>query len=115
MPLSTLISAPRNQAELEQWSFANMVNHRDIIRRVQETKGIELIESPLDPFDPDDPTSLNNFLQVHYAMHVQFDAALGLVSYPLNVVDWKNPQELAQWIWLHSVEHQAASQILGIG
>jgi hypothetical protein len=115
MPLAQLIAIPRTPAELAQWSFANAASHRDIIRRVQETKGIHLDEFIVDPFDPRDEDSLNSFLANNWAMHIQMDTALGIASNVLNSVDWRDEQALAEWMFEHYTEHQAASQLLGIG
>jgi hypothetical protein len=93
--------------------FANVTSHRDIIRRVQETKGIKLVEYPLE-FDPADADQLAQFLNAHADMHLQMNAALKLQSNALSEVDWQDINALAQWISLHFVEHQAASALLGV-
>ncbi len=114
MPLAELMGVPGTGLDLRAWQFANVASHRDIIRRVYETKGIELAEYPLEPFDPEDPASLNAFLNSHQSMHADFDRALGLASYNLSEVDWQDPSNLAQWIQAHFIEHNAASALLGV-
>jgi hypothetical protein len=99
---------------MQGWQFSNAASHRDIIRRVQETKGIKLVEYPLEPFDPSDAGQLADFLNNHQDMHQAMDRALGLASYNLSEVDWTSPDDLAQWISLHFIEHQAASALLGV-
>lgn len=114
MPLTQLMSVPRTHADMQAWQFANQANHRDVIRLVETTLGISLAEYPIAPFDPEDPASLQSFLNSHQAMHAAMDTALGLASYNLSEVDWQDPSSLAQWVQVHFVEHNAASQKLGI-
>jgi hypothetical protein len=114
MPLAQLSAVPRTPVEMQQWAFANVSSHRDIARRIFETKRLKLVEYPLEPFDPNDPVSLNNFLNLHADMHQQMDKALGLPSYALSEIDWADITALAQWISQHYVEHQAASSLLGV-
>ena len=114
MPLAQLIAVPRTPLDLQAWQFANVASHRDIIRRVQETKGIELVEYPLEPFDPEDPASLNQFLSANQDMHQGFAAALGLASYELSEVSWDDPDDLARWVLAHAQMHMAASALLGV-
>ena len=114
MPLAELISVPRTPEDLKSWQFANVASHRDIIRRVQETKGIRLEEHPMDPFDPEDPASLAQFLNAHQDEHNDFAVALGIASYDLSEVSWQDPADLARWVLAHAQMHMAASQILGV-
>jgi hypothetical protein len=114
MPLAQLSAVPRTPTETQQWQFANVASHRDIIRRIQDTMGIKLVEYPLEPFDPNDPNSLQNFLNLHADMHNAMDRALGLPSYALSEVAWDDTTALAQWVNQHYIEHQAASSLLGV-
>lgn len=95
--------------------FANEANHRDVIRRVKETRGILLNEYVVAPFDPNDPASLAGFLANNFAMHAQMNRVLGLASNVLNTLNWQDQNALAEWVFEHYTEHQAASQILEIG
>jgi hypothetical protein len=114
MPLAQLVGVPKTNADLQAWQFANVANHRDIIRLVMATKGINLEEFQLQPFDPNDEAGFQAFLNSHQSMHTALDQALGQNSYNLSELDWNNPNELAWWIGQHYIEHQAASSILGI-
>ncbi len=114
MSLSTLMGVPRTLAEFQAWAFANQANHRDIIARVFATTGTQLVEFPLQPFDPNDPDSLQTYLNAHQQMHQDMDHTLGLNTYNLSEVDWQDPSSLAQWVQTHALEHIAASQLLGI-
>ena len=108
------MSTPRTKPELAAWQFANVASHRDIIRRVQETKGILLEEHPMDPFDPEDPASLAQFLNAHQDEHNDFAVALGIASYDLSEVVWNDIDDLSRWVLAHAQMHIAASQILGV-
>ncbi len=114
MPLAELISVPLTRAALAGWQFANVANHRDIIRRVQETKGLDLTEYPLEPFNPEDPASLAQFLNSHQDMHEAMARALGIALYDLSEVDWQDPADLSRWVLAHAQMHMAASALLGV-
>jgi hypothetical protein len=114
MPLAQLNATPQTPTENAGWQFANVASHRDIIRRVFETKGVQLVEYPLMPFDPAVARQVQNFLNLHQDMHNAMNRALGLQSNNLSEVDWSDRNALAQWIALHFVEHQAASSLLGV-
>lgn len=115
MPLAALIAIPNTEQDLQSWMFANQASHRDINRRVFETRRIKLPEFVVAPFDPKDQASLSSFLANNWAMHTIMDQVLGITSNPLNAVNWNDPDALAGWIFTHYTEHQAASRILGIG
>src|ERR1700731_2115286 len=102
MPLAQLNAVPVGPA-LAGWQFANVASHRDIIRRIAETRGLVLIEYPLEPFDPADAGQLAQFLNSHQDTHLQMNKALGLASYNLSEVEWDDEAALAQWIAAHFV------------
>lgn len=114
MPLAQLAAVPKTNADLQAWQFANVANHRDIIRLTLATRGIVLQEVPLQPFDPNDPSSFEAFLNSHQALHAAQDAALGLPNYNLSELDWNQPNQLAWWVQQHYSDHQAASSLLGV-
>ncbi len=113
MPLAELMGVPNTPAEQQSWAFANAASHRDIIRRVQETKGVLLEEHPL-WFNPDDAAGFNDFLNAHQDMHNDFAVALGLASYNLSELDWSDEDARAQWVMAHAQMHIAASALLGV-
>lgn len=114
MPLPQLMAIPATPPELAGWEFANMASHRDIIRRVKQLFNVELIEYPLEPFNPEDPANLEEFLNNNQNMHAQMNLALGIASSNLSEVDWQNPSDLARWVFQHAQEHRQASQLLRI-
>jgi len=111
MALAQLSEIPLTHEDVQRWSFAHMANHLDIIRRVQETKQITLNAFPLDPFDPN---NLGQWLYQHSVMHAQMDLVLGIAGYDLLSLDWRDEDQLIQWIGFNVDEHIQAGRILGI-
>lgn len=114
MPLAQIQTVPETRDEIAAWSFANAASHIDIIRRVQETKGVNLTSYYLDNFDPETLDS-TNWLYLHAVMHQQMDAVLKIQPFNLSSLDWQSPGSVASWFNQHVAEHQQASSLLGIG
>ena len=115
MSIAALYNIPTNEAQLAQWSFVNAAQHADIIRLIFQTRGQQLDAFVLDPFDPQDPASMQTWAYQHQVMHQQMDAVLGISGYDLTEVDFTNQGVLAGWIASHALEHVQAAQILGVG
>ena len=121
MPLAEISQVPVTQDDIKRWSFAHMANHLDIIRRIYETTTpiapattpapISLAPYPLDPIDVD---NLDVWLYNHSVMHAQMDLVLGIDGYDLLDLDWRDPDQLAEWIGFNADEHVQACRILGI-
>src|SRR5262249_41535572 len=97
--IAALYNVPSTIPEFQQWAFVNMAHHRDIARVVFQLTGIELDQFVLDPFNPRDP---GVWLYQHQVMHQQQNAVLGIDGYDLLDVDFRDQNELAGWIYLHS-------------
>ncbi len=110
--LADLYNVPTTDEERALWSFAHMVHHRDIIRRVYELVKVALPEYLLDPIDPNQP---GQWEDQHQIMHDNQNQLLGIQGQDLSQVDWKDTRLLAGWIWLNAVEHYQAANILRIG
>ena len=110
--LADLANVPSTDQERAQWSFAHMAHHRDIAQAIYSLVKIALPEYILDPVDPNDA---GQWEYQHQLMHDNQNALLGIDGQDLTGVDWKNPNELAGWIFLNMNEHFQASNILGIG
>jgi len=110
--LAAIFNVPSTRSEFDAWGFAHAAHHRDINRKIFELGGGSLIEFVLDPINPDDTGA---WLYQHQAMHAQMDAALGIEGYDLLEANFKDPNELSGWIWLHAQEHYQAAGLLGIG
>ena len=111
MSLSTIAEPPTNASEMLAWSFANMANHRDIIRVIFETLSMRLDEYVLDPFDPE---NMGNWVNLHQTMHDQMTAALGGSSYALTGINWSVPSNVEAWIAAHADEHNRVCAVLGL-
>jgi hypothetical protein len=112
MSLASLFNVPTDQKELDDWTFAHMVHHRDINDQIYQNFGIHIDEYALDPVDPHGPGSWED---QHQAMHLAVNTVLGVSGLDLTGVDWLNPQVLSGWILSNSVEHREWSDILGVG
>src|ERR1700677_1208357 len=120
MPLAEIKQVPLTPDDIKRWSFAHMANHLDIIRRIYETTTpvppattpapISLNPYPLDPMNID---NLGIWLYNHAIMHVQMDAVLGIAGYNLLDLDWRDPDQLVEWIDFNSDEHIQACRFLG--
>ena len=110
--IAALYNVPSNRAELDSWAFAHMAHHRDINRLIYQATGTALVESILDPINPNDN---GVWLYQHQQMHDQFEPILGIAGYDLLDVQWDDPEQLAGWILLNAQTHLQASIFLGIG
>ena len=113
--VAVLYEVPTNTQEFLVWSGVHVAHHRDINRAIYQTLKIALPEYMLDPFDPLDEASLNNWLYLHQAMHANQDQILGIVGFDLTDVDWKDREVLEFWTLNHANEHLQAADILEIG
>lgn len=108
--LANLANIPETPEETNEWSFAHMAHHRDIIEFIRLQKSIVLPEYILDPMDT---TDLGTFANQHQNMHNAFNSILGLAGNDLTDVNWQDRGQREAWIWLNFVEHQNASNSLG--
>ena len=111
MPTVDIQNVPRDNAELQDWSFAHMTQHRDINRKIMEVYNIRVDEFSLDPIPID---SMDIWLDQHQQMHNQQNKILKISGNALVDVNWKDNDELEEWIWMHADEHNRAATILGI-
>ena len=110
--IAALYNVPSTPEELNEWAFAHAAHHADIIRVLYQKLGVNLDQYVLDPI-PKESTGV--WVYQHQIMHQQMDALLGIDGNDLSDVDFRDPNELAGWIYLNSSEHFQASNILGIG
>lgn len=115
MSLAGLYNVPQDPSQLAQWSFINAAAHLDIIRVIYQKFGTVLQSYVLDPLDPANPTSMQNWLYQHQIMHQQMDTVLGIAGYDLLDVDLTDQGQFAAWIEAHGSEHLQAGQILNLG
>jgi hypothetical protein len=112
MSIGLLQTYPRTPDDFAVWSFGHAAHHRDILRRIFETKGKNLQEFVLDPFDPSD---MGGWVDQHRIMHEQMDSVLNIQSNDLSYLDWSDQENTAQWLQSNFVEHSIAASQLGIG
>lgn len=112
MSVAAIFNVPRTEEELNEWSFAHMANHRDILRVIYEVFHLVLPEYLLDPVDPDET---GTWQRLHQAMHQDMNSLLGTSGFNLLGLDWHDDNRLAAWIQLNAVEHRQVSNILRLG
>jgi hypothetical protein len=113
MSLPLLYAAPEDQEGWKSWGFNHAANHYDWIPAFQSQKNIigfqQFILSPIDPQE------LGMFLYNHQAAHDQANSALGTQGFNLLSLDWKDPDQFAEWLRANADEHVRISAALGIG
>lgn len=112
MSIAAIFNVPRTENELNQWAFAHMASHRDIIRVTYQVFATALPEYLLDPINPEEP---GVWERQHQQMHQQMNALLGLAGFNLLGLDWNDQNKLAAWIQINAVEHRAVSNLLRLG
>lgn len=110
--VAALYNTPATREQWDEWSFAHAAHHQDINRVIYEQLSVNLPMFILDPFDPDNP---DVWLQNHQVMHQNMDDILGIGSFALQEVSFKNVEQTVGWIFLNATEHKKAADILRIG
>lgn len=94
------------------WSLPHMAHHRDLNTYLVGKFSVSL---PLYPLDPWDPTDLSVQLYQHQLLHNAQNELLGIAGQDLLDVDWNDPTQRAEWIFLNAQEHFQASTLTGVG
>ena len=111
MSLASLYNVPVNDYGMKQFSFVNANYHVLQNRAILLKYNISLTDYVLDPINEQ---QIDTFLQRHQDIHNQVNTLLGIVGNDLSSVDFKKPDVLRSWIWLHANEHVQAAKLLGI-
>lgn len=111
--LTTLYNVFSDEVGLHQFSFANADLHARANEALFTNYGVQLPWYVLDPIATSGE-GLQNWLQSHQESHNQLNSLLGIAGNDISEVDFKNPEQLAAWIWLHAQEHVQISQKLGV-
>jgi len=114
--LATLFNIFQDEIGMNQFAFANADLHRRQNIAIYQKQSLAPGVLPyyvLDPITmgPD----LVNWLQLHQDLHTQVNRVLNIAGNDLSDVDFKNPEQLASWIFLHAQEHLQVANKLGIG
>lgn len=110
--LASLFNVPSTPEELATWSAAHQAHHRDINRRIYEILAINLPEFILDPLDP---KNAEIWQDQHQIMHNNQNALLGISGFALTDATFTDTNSFSGWVYLNSVEHYQAANILEIG
>lgn len=111
--LATLYNIFQDKIGLNQFAFANADLHVRQNQAIAVKYGVNLPDYILDPISLENSGS-ENWLQLHQDIHTRTNSVLGIAGNDLSEVDFKNPDQLAAWIWLHAQEHVQASNKLGL-
>lgn len=111
MAIADLFNVPNTDAAMQQWSFAHMAHHRDMIRVVQQKLGIRLDEFILNPVNLTDPVQ---FLDQHQTMHNQLDRLFSISGFDLTQVDWEDTSQRSGWIWQNAQLHLQEANATGV-
>jgi hypothetical protein len=110
--LAALLNIPHNAQDWSIWSYNNYDCNNQIRQAIATQKSIILPEYQLDPIPPKD---LDTWLDNNQQAHIDFTGVLGLQSNDLLHTDFRDPNQLAAWIWLNYNELLQACQTLKIG
>lgn len=101
--IAPLWNVPGNEREANDWSFAHMAHHRDILSSIYQLTGKNYSEFSLDPLP------LNNFggwIYQHQQMHNDMTSVLGINSgLNLTNIDWADDSARAAFIFANATEH----------
>lgn len=109
--LALLLNTPRTDEEWARWSFAHRDSHTRIRQAIQSTKNTMLPDYQLEPIFQQD---LQGWLQRNSQMHQDFSGVLGVESFDLLDVDFKDEKSIQAWAYLHYQAHYNAEAALGI-
>lgn len=111
MALATLYNVPSSDDELNIFSFANADQHTNIARGLI---GQYNVFPPFYVLDPLPLRDMGAWLEQHQILHNIMNGVLGTNSNDLTAVDFNDPDQLTEWIWLHAQEHFTAADLLGL-
>src|ERR1700679_3111295 len=100
--ISLLLNTPKNQSELDRWSFNHAQDHLLIIQTIKDRGGGALIQYQLDPIPFETPFE---FLRRHAQTHIDMNGVLGLQSIDLSETDFNDPNRFAAWVYSNYQEH----------
>lgn len=112
MSLPFLFEQPEDQDTWRRWAFNHAAIHLDVVNALtNQNKATGLGVFLLNPMNLDD---LGMWLYRHQTMHNQANTALGSSGYNLLSLDWRDDDQLQEWLFLNADEHQRFAQKLGV-
>lgn len=111
MALATLYNVPSNGNEMNVFSFSNRDEHNKIAASFLANYGVTVPDFVLDPIPLFD---MGVWLQQHQVLHNIMNGVLGTNSNDLTDVNFRDPSQLSEWIWLHAQEHYQAGNLLSL-
>jgi len=109
--VNDLLNVPKNQDDLNRWSFNHAQDHLEIIQAIQKAGKGSLIQYQIDPIAYNNPSE---FLRRHAQTHTDMNAALGLQSIDLSETDFSDPNVFSAWVYSNYQEHNNVHLALGI-
>jgi hypothetical protein len=111
MSVASLFNIPSDDKSLSHFAFANAAEHHKIAQAI-----FDQLDTRVDSFilDPIPMMDMGGWLYNHQQAHNVQNAILGIAGNDLTGVDFRNPGQMAAWLWLHGEEHRRASDVLGL-
>lgn len=109
MALATLYNVPSSDNELNVFSFSNQNEHTKIAANILKTFGVVVPSYVLDPIPIND---MGVWLQQHQNLHNIMSGVVGSNANDLTDVNFRDKDQLSQWIWLHAQEHYQVAATL---
>lgn len=111
--LSSIFNPPVDHYSLSIFAFANADLHTRTIEQIftASSGSIRLQNYLLDPLDPN---ALENWLSAHQQAHNDLNRHFGLEGNDLTDVDFKDPERLMNFVFLHGHEHRQFSSLTGV-
>ena len=109
MALATLYNVPTNQNEMNIFSFSNQDEHNKIAAAILLRYSTSVPSFVLDPIPI---FSMGVWLQQHQLLHNIMNGIAGSNSDDLTDVNFRDQNQLTEWIWIHAQEHYQVSNFL---
>ena len=110
MSLAQVLNPPPTDTGLEEWSFEHDQHHRAIIAAVKQAKGVDLTYQQIYPMNPAD---IENWLQLHQAMHSDMTSLFRIIGNDLSSVDWRDANQRQGFFYLNFSEHRDVALACG--
>lgn len=109
MALATLYNVPSNPDEMNIFSFSNQDEHNKIAAAILSKYNISIPSFILDPIPISD---MGVWLQQHQLLHNIMNSVTGSNSDDLTDVNFRDQNQLTEWVWIHAQQHYQTSAFL---